>query len=234
MATVRDLISRSLRLIQAIGQSEVPDTEEANDALDTLNDMLDAWGLSPLMLPFTASAMYSTVPNQKVYSIGAGGDWNGPRPININYAMLRLNDALDIPIRLLENQQYGETPMKGILSPQPTSLYYEAQYPLGFVSLYPVPSEVVGIVLSYSATFAQVTLDTPTDTLAPGLRKAIRYNLAVELAPEYDKAASASIREIAKSSLAAIKSANLKPLDAVFDPALPGVGTGRAWDYRVG
>ena len=43
MPTNRDIITRSLRLANIIGESEHPSAEQAQDALDSMNDMLLDW-----------------------------------------------------------------------------------------------------------------------------------------------------------------------------------------------
>lgn len=54
--------------------------------------------------------------------------------------------------------------------------------------------------------------------LPPGYERALRYNLAVELYPEYGKEPPASIYSAAQESKAAIKRMNIKPSYLVTDP----------------
>jgi hypothetical protein len=242
MATVRtgrNYIERALRIINAIDVGETPDAEEANDAIDLFNDMLGLWSTQSLTIPYIASVEYLTIAGQKVYSIGPGGDWDGIRPINITDAFIRIGDgidggSLDIPLVLLSNHQYADIPLKGMPSTQSRALYYENQYPLGRVSLYPVPSAVFSVVLMYNTMFTNVALDTDLSGMPPGYALALQYNLAKYLAVEYNKEWTAAKDKIATDSLGNIKSANIKAPDAEFDSALPGVGTSHAWDWRRG
>lgn len=231
--TVRNFIERSLRIISAINVGEVPDADEANDALDLFNDMLDNWATKRLLLPYTVSAEYATVPGKKTYTVGPGGDWNGARPQKLRDAFLRIGGTLDIPMTQLEVAQYQSIPTKGTLSPQPTNYYYEAQFPLGIVSLYPVPNVVVGVVIIYDGILQRVTLDTDLATLPPGYALAIQYNLAILLAPEYNRPVSNDIARRALEYLGDIKSQNSVSMDAVPDYRLPGLQH-RGWDYRIG
>ena len=52
--TVNDLIRRSLRSIGVLNHAEEPTAEEASDALQTLNDMLNAWIYEGMDLEFAA------------------------------------------------------------------------------------------------------------------------------------------------------------------------------------
>lgn len=235
MDTVRDLIGGSLRLIGAIDPGESPDPEETNDALGTFNDFLDALGVERLMLPFTASVQYATIPTQASYSVGPGADWNGIRPQDVITATLRVGNV-DVPLTKMSLDQYSDIPVKTTLSPQPQYFYYEAQYPLGRFVLFPIPTVIVGVIITQQALFQQVTLDTVITTLPPGYRRMLRYNLALELAPEYSRATvSAQVRSIAADSKAKIKGANSVSLDASFDSRTPGLGaSGRYNIYQDG
>ena len=83
MATARDLIKRSLRRIHVLDADEEPTDAEANDALESLNEMLDLWAANK-------SYVYATQENDHVWTasaqsqtIGSGGDFNTTRPVKI-------------------------------------------------------------------------------------------------------------------------------------------------------
>ena len=234
MNTVRDLIRRSMRLVNIIDAAEVPDSDEYQDGLSTLNDMLDNWALESLIFPFTPSSQFSVVAGQKTYSIGPGGDWDNVRPNVIKSANIRIGDSLDIPMEILETEQYQAVSVKGTTSTQSTSLYYDAQVPLAYISLYPVPQVVFDVVLIYDAQFTAVTLDTELTGFAPGIVAALRFNLAVDLAAEYsNKDVSKVIAARAVEYKSKVKSGNIRALDAITDWRLRN-GAGRAWDWRIG
>jgi hypothetical protein len=63
MTTYRDLITSSLRSIGVLHSGETPSAEEANDSLDALNEMLNAWIYEGVNLEHTtATSLNSTVP----------------------------------------------------------------------------------------------------------------------------------------------------------------------------
>lgn len=234
MDTVRDLIASSLRLCGAIDSAETPDPEEYNDALGTLNDMLDAFPTEALMLPFTASSAYECVIDQAIFTVGPGGDWDGIRPQDVVLANLRDGNGIDFPLMVVPFAKYADIPVKGTVS-RPNTLYYEAQWPLGRVVLFPVPDQEYTIIIGYNAMFTQVTLDTSVLTLPPGYRRCFRYNLAIEIAPEYSRAnITEDVRRIAKESKAAIKGTNSSSLDAMIDPRLPGVSRNGRYNINNG
>lgn len=237
--TGRSFVTRALRITGALSVGEELDDEEANDAIDLFNDMLGLWATQSLTIPYTASAEYQTVAGQKVYSLGPGGDWNGVRPQMLKTALMRLGSGAgtyDIPLSVLSEFQYSQIALKGTPSPQSQGLYYEAQFPLAYVTLYPVPTSIFGVVLSYNTIFDEVTLDSDLSSLPKGYALAVQYNLARLLAVEYSRTLSDEAIRIATDSLAKIKSANISAPDAIFDTNLPGVGYGNraGWDWRIG
>lgn len=232
MDTVRDLIEGSLRLCGALDPGEPADAEEVKDALGSLNDMLDAWRIEDLLVPYTLSNEFVTEAGKDTYTIGEGGDWNAVRPVDVDIANLR-SGGVDYPLTKLTFRQYADIAVKNTVSTHPNSFYYEAQYPLGRFVLFPVPSIATTIVVGQGAELGGVTLDTDIGALPPGYRRAIRYNLALELAPEYSKKDVAStVIAIARDSKARIKSKNSASLEVSFDQRLPGQHT--HFDYRIG
>lgn len=75
--TALDLITRALRSIGAYAAGETLDSEDAADALDTLNDMLATWSNSNLMVPYKTEVIFPFVNNQATYTIGKGGNISG-------------------------------------------------------------------------------------------------------------------------------------------------------------
>jgi hypothetical protein len=56
--------------------------------------------------------------------------------------------------------------------------------------------------------------------LPPGYERALKYALAIELAPEFGKSASPEIVAIANNAKAAIKRNNLQSVELKCDPAI--------------
>jgi hypothetical protein len=102
----------------------------------------------------------------------------------------------------------------------PAFLWPEMQYPLVKLWLNPIPVNADSLILyawQQLGAFASVnaTFDMP-----PGYMRALRYNLARELAPEYGLSLSVEATKIADESLAAIKRGNSKPSFMRSDAAL--------------
>lgn len=231
-----DLIERSLRLIGVLSTGEMPSADEASDALETLQDLLDGWQAESLQvftvvrqlldsrgLPFTLT------PGQQVYTLGAGGNFNFPRPTRLDRAGLisTSNPAqpLELPLEMLTMEQWQAVPVKNIQSTIPQKLWNDKNFPLMNLSFWCVPSVAQQIALYIwqpLATFPDLNV---TDVeLPPAYARALRFNLAVDLAAEYggtaDPAAVALVAQKADEAKNLLKSFNLRVPVLGCDPAL--------------
>jgi hypothetical protein len=73
MAQPIDIISRAMKDIGALASGETPTPEEAQDAFDMLNDMLDQWSNEDMMTYYKTEIVFPITPGQTQYTIGPGG-----------------------------------------------------------------------------------------------------------------------------------------------------------------
>lgn len=204
MATVRDLITASLRLIQEVGAGEVATSESAIDGLSALNRMIDSWSIDKDVI-YTESAEVFTVSNPS-HTIGSGADFNTVRPINIEQ-MFITDGGQTYPLWSNDLSQYaliGDKETTG----RPTDFYYDGNFPIGTIKFYPVPDRSYQLNIYSKKALSQFTAITDNVVLPNGYERALIYNLAVEIAPEYGKEAPQSVQLTAAKSLRAIESAN--------------------------
>lgn len=74
---VLDLVSRSLRSIGAYAAGEPIDPEDANDAFEQLNDLMDTWSNATMMVPYVTEILFDLVSGTYHYTIGKGGTIGG-------------------------------------------------------------------------------------------------------------------------------------------------------------
>lgn len=77
MTTATQIITRSLRSLGAYAPGETIDSDDANDALDTLNDMLETWSNSTMMVPYITEIIHTLSAGTSSYTIGEGGTVGG-------------------------------------------------------------------------------------------------------------------------------------------------------------
>lgn len=233
-----DLIRRSMYLINALAAGEMPADMDANDALLTLNEMMDGWNLQPLAVFGVANETVTLTIGQSVYDWGTTAGPTGiitERPAFIQNATCN-RQGVSTPVKIISQQEYDRIALKSTPSSLVERLLYVNSFPLGQMTLFPVPSEVVTLSLMVGRQLpGQPTLQSYMQ-LPPGYLEALRFNLAVRLWPEYTNSATDidSIKQIANQSLGNVKRANIEPVEAFFDN-IPGVdSSGRSWDWRMG
>lgn len=221
--TALNLITSSMRLVGAVASGETLNADEANDALDVLNELLSSWALRNLLAYRNVNSEFNLVAGTQSYTIGPSGAFNTDRPVSIEGAFVTSGDV-DYPLHLLSTEEWNAIAQKGSTSPIPTAIYYDSSYPLGTIWVWPVPSDSIQITLSVNLQFAALTSLAQSISYPPGYSKALRYSLAVELAPEYGLKPPESVLGIAREEIAAIKTANRQMPRSYFDSALGGGG----------
>lgn len=199
-----DIITDAAKKIGVIFKSETLDADEANDGLIALNNLLDTWSLDSLTTyAYTLESFLLT--GAASYTIGTGGDFNTSRPINIVTAIVRIG-TIDYDLFPITEEQYQlDIASKSIASPIPRFITYDNGYPLGTIKMYAVPSAGGTLFLQSNKPLSNIaSLSTAVD-LPPGWKRALIYNLAIDLAPDYGAEVSANVQQAAKTSLGAIK-----------------------------
>lgn len=208
MTTARGIISSSLRKIGAITKNESPSSDEATDALQTLNDLVASWANDSTKVFAQTLENFTLTANDGEYTIGSGANFNTTRPIKIIKAYIR-SGTTDHPVEIISNENFARISVKSTQG-IPEYLNYDSAYANGNIKLYPVPSQNYTLyILSEKQITSFASLSTDV-TLPPGWERALIYNLAIELAPEYGQPVSAEIAEIAYQSLSLLKMSILR------------------------
>lgn len=226
-----DLITRAMTLAKLIVPGETPTAEEATDALATLNDIVENWSTESMSVWGNANDTFMTVPLQAVYTIGPGGQFDMDRPERVTAAYTRFN-GVDFALPVVGQEEYNDISLKTQVQPIPQKLLYVAEYPLGIITLWPVPSEAMQITLTTDRILAQIPNTATVISYPPGGAKALRYALALELATEFGAPVDPALVALAADAKADYKRANKRQVKAAYDSALVGIyGTG---NWRAG
>lgn len=223
--TALDIISKALRMINVLASGEVPSGSEASDALATLNQMMDEWNAERLMIFTINRLVFVPLTLKQVYTVGPGGDVNIQRPARIEYySVLSLNNQaqpLELPLDSLTDQQWQtDVPVKNISATLPTKVYDDGAFPLRNLSYFPIPSAQVNFVYYYWQPLTQFPdLVTPF-TFPPAYLKAIHFNLAADLAPEFAAEIPESVAIQAMTTKGKIKLLNAPILQMRCDPGI--------------
>lgn len=221
--TALDLIKGAMRLIGAIATGETPTADEANDGLTALNDVLEGWSLEGLAVWRSSNQTFNTVPGQRLYTVGPGGNFATNRPVNI-FGGYCTFDGVDFQIEVVDQLAYNRIALKSQQQPIIEQMLYVNENPLGFLTLWPVPSSAIPITLSCGRILTAIPSLATTLIYPPGYAKALRYSLAVHLAAEYGMVPAIDVATIARDSKGNIKNANMTPPVMSFDSVLTGDG----------
>lgn len=234
--TAREMIASSLRLIGVLASGETATSNEANDALESLNQMLSSWSNENLVVYQKVRDEFTLTADDGSYTWGTtagAGNFTTARPIEVLTANLELQgtDPQEIPLKILTLQEYASLSSKTLDSSVPACVYFDGAYPNVGVEFYPVPSTAEHVVFYSLKPFSTLTLSTEL-SYPPGYEKAIRYNLAMDLAPEYGRQPDALIMQQAIDAKSAIKRKNSQT--PILKTDLPINSSKNSFDYRTG
>jgi hypothetical protein len=143
------------------------------------------------------------------------------RPVNIEIAKTTYQGT-SFPLERIDEGWYNLIALPQQQSQIPVWFKYDADFPLGIVTLWPVPNFASTITITVNKQFAEIPSTATVLSYPPGYSQALRYALAVQLAPEYQVLVPQIVADIARGSKAAIKRANNKSPVSRADEALLG------------
>jgi hypothetical protein len=225
MTTAADIIRRAAIALGYLGRTETLSAGDANDGLTAFNAMLDSWVGESLMSYVTLQRSFPLVANTAQYTIGSGGTINSARPYDILQAFVRDSNNNDYPMSIVPRYNWNQIGQKTITSQIPDTLFYDPQYPLGVINIFPVP------LLAYTVYFDSVQnqidfSDLTTSLSAPdGYERAYVFNLALELMSVgfpclLGPNELARLTANASDAKANVKRQNIKEVKAEYDAAI--------------
>lgn len=223
-----DLITGALRLVGVSSPGEPVSAEDQQIGLDAFNGLLEDWSTQNLAIYTLIDAVYNLVASQASYTIGTAGNFNGVRPIQIEDLYVRYQ-SIDYPIEIITNADYNAIPYKSQAGPIPFVAQYDPGYPLGTITFWPVPNQILPVTLTANQQLTAIPLASTTLSLPPAYARALKYGLAMDLFAEYGRDPTANVTRIAALSRGNIKRANnVPPQEARFDDALTNGGGTRS------
>lgn len=213
--TTLNLITDVLLDMGVLADQQTPTAAQSVGALTKLNDLIESWNLDPQKLYGATQHIIPFVPNQASYTIGVGGDLNIARPNALNAAYVRNTSAAvsqqqDIPITILNDQQWADIPVKGQVGTYPYAVWFNMTNPLIEAFITPIATgSNYSLVLWDNNDNAELALNTVL-VLPPGYKRALKYGLFIELAPGYQIQVPAEIATLAATSKMSIDRQNLQ------------------------
>lgn len=172
--TYRQIVTRALRKARIIGIGDLPEAEEAQEALDELNDMLKGWQASGYNV-FTKTSGTLTLTTATSYTL------DPVRPLRILTARLK-RQGTELTMRRMTRDEYDVLPNKDATG-TPTQFYYDRQREAARLYIWPGLNVESGETIEYTyereiedATDLNAEIDAPAEWY-----DAIVYQLAARL-----------------------------------------------------
>lgn len=234
--TVRDLLVKSFRTIHVLGAGESMANDEATDALDDLNGVLEQANNDKLMGNYQTDLLIPLVSNQTSYTIGPASSTPNviaTRPVEILGGFSRRGNV-DLPVFVGTKQDYNQVTQKNIgIAGWESMVYYEAQFPAALLYVYPVPLDTLTTiyltVMNPIAPF--VTLDDVV-SMPPGYRVWLQYKTAMRLAPQYGMSFTVDMVNNLLDAESSLKRNNIKPMP-IAKVGLSGISKAASGAYNV-
>jgi hypothetical protein len=212
VTAVENIIKGSLRLVGV----RSPTAEQKNETLEALNAFLGALDINAYNIYVNTKEELTLVASQGTYTLGVGGDLNSARPESIVtvYWQDSTNDQ-DIFVHPITEPEYDDITDKTVEG-RPTRWFLASEYPLAKLYLNPVPDGADKLKITSRKPFTVVELND-SFTLPNGYDRMLKFNLAVEIAPEHDAVLDPMVIREAAKSLNEIQRKNAKLLKMVSD-----------------
>jgi hypothetical protein len=230
LATAKDIIQDSLELLGVYGPGDQMSAADAARSLSVLNDMIDVWSNESLACFAWHTTSFQFQPGVSQYSIGTGGTINDIRPLRVS------NDAgsaylLDVndnryPMDVLDQMSWNLRVTASINSDLPDTLFYDPQFPLGLINIWPTPNLAYYCYFSSYLQLGDFASLTSAFNLPPGYKRAIVTNLALSLKPYFTGSQiDPLVIEEARQTKGSVKRNNLRSQRSVYEPELIARGS---------
>lgn len=223
MTTANEIIAESLGAIGMLNAGETASAEDSLLCLSVLNTMIDAWNLPSL-------TQYTTQDATATLGSGVGSLTIGPsmtiavtRPTRIELGSYVRSEGIDYPMSGLNEAEYNRISLKSVNGHVPRFFFYDAGTLTGTIYYWPVPN-LACVVHHPVATQFEAFADLVTSYNFPqGYKRAMVFNLALEIAPHFEQPPAPWIESAAKKSLRLVKKANYQVPELDNGDSEPGI-----------
>jgi len=219
VTAARQLIGDAHRLLGLVASGNALPEADYQDNLRALNQMIDSWNTERLMIYNTIDQVFTWPAGQITRHLGPSGEFVGVRPIALDDSTYYRDPTNNVSfgIKFINQQQYDGIAVKTVTSTYPQVMWINMEYPDISMTVYPKPTrDLEWHFISVQEIDQPATLLTDI-ALPPGYLRAFRYNLALELAPEFNMEPSAQVKRIAMTSKRDLKRQN-NPDDVMSMP----------------
>jgi hypothetical protein len=187
MATANDIITAAFIKVGI----DNPTAPQIANALISLNNMVSFFWADTLP-PVITRESFTVVKNDPEYTVGDGGQWDTPRPMDVKSCYLRDSKNYDYPLNIMSGQDYARMSNK-TWTARPTELYFVPEYPYAKIIFNYSPDASYTAYLDFLKNFTEFAATTTDVDLPNEYKEAFVYNLAVSLGEDWDRVVSKTV-----------------------------------------
>lgn len=212
---VTGLINLTAKNLNIIGLGGTLDPSHIADIHILLNDMLSAWNNEGLIVYQNTRTTATFLASTATRTIGLTGDIVIAKPEVEDLLRVTRVDAnnLETPLELLRRmEEWAAVLDKTATASVMERLFYNPTHPDGTFTAHPIQTSNTTVAIYHKTKISQFASLLDTVDLPDGYQRAIRLNLAIEIAPMFDVPLTRipDIASLAISSKAWIKAKNMK------------------------
>lgn len=222
MATFLDLATAALQDLGVIAAGEAPTSADAELCRTTCNRLIDIWAAERLTIYEITRSTWTISASDGTYTVGSGGDiaiaW--PQYIHaVRYQDTSQSPTLELSLTALTDDAWAGISEKTETSTLPSSWYFDRNYPLGNLQLWPVPtsSTLQGVIYAPTAVTSFSATSTAV-SLPPGYEELLVKSMAARLASAFDRMSmKRDLMEEAEEAKRRVKVPNFRLRDLTLD-----------------
>lgn len=228
MASANDIITDSLTRIGVYSPGETISDADAERCLSILNDMIDSWSNESLSCFEILEQSGAMIIGQNSYTIGTGGNFAVTRPLRLingpGAAYIQDINGNNYGVDVVPRDQWNLIANRSstVTSNVPNTLFYDPQYPLGVINVFPTPNVAWTLFWDSYLQLVTFTALATAMSLPPGYKDALQKCLAVEIWSDFKTPLDPPqwLMALAEKAKGNVKRTNIRPNVAVYDPEI--------------
>lgn len=230
-----DIINAAAFEIGALAGGEQLSSDDQAWVLQKLQRLIDRYNAREVMIynvNFTVFTLNPPATPLDPTTIGPGGNFDvNQRPVSIESIGLILDGTpgVELPLNCRDQDWWANNRIKGLTSTLPTDFYYSPDWPLGSIYFWPVPTASHQVRLQSRLVLGETTAYDQNFSMPPGYWDLIVSELAISLAPSFEKTPSAVLVAMRQAALKAVQVNNITSPRLASDS--PSQGSGSRPDF---
>lgn len=237
--TAQGLITGAMQELGILAAGETPALDDNAWVLKKLQRLIDRYNAREPLIYNVNFGVFTLLTNTQPITIGPGQQFDvNQRPVKLYSCSLMLtgtDPVVEIPIAVRDQQWWRDQRVKNLTSTLPTDVYYSPDWANGNLYFWPIPTQVNDVRLETRTVVSEITAYNQVFTMPPGYWDLIVNELAIDIAPSYERPVSAELRANYQKALKTVQVNNIKsPRNSPGDAGMPGMSARGDFNYYSG